>query len=683
MSGSTATWAVLSYGLAAIGFLILSILLLVSWKGRPLGVRLISACGITTLWAAQLTVVALEQSVPILLVFVAEVLRNAAWFWVLAGFARSGLPRFLVIGIHGVWISLLVAGLAVPMLVDRTVLAADMVPALLSRGGLLLSLLGLVLLEQLYRNGSQSTRHALRYFVVGVGIIFAYDLFLYSQAELLKALVPNVWMARGFVTVLAVPMIAVAARRNADWSLELFVSRQVIFHTTTFVAVGAYLLLMSVGGYALRIVGGNWGVAAELLFLFGAGAVLVSLLFSEHLRRHLRVFISKHFYRNKYDYRLVWLRFIQTLSDTQGDVQRTALRAVAQIFNSPDGVLYYLDESGRSYVPVARLEQIAPADPEGVSVDHELISLLRDRQWIIDLQEYARSPAAYQNIRIPKAITATPRARIVSPMLDNEGLTGFFVLSEPPPPFELNYEDRDLLKTVGRHVATQLAQHQADGKLAQSRQFETYNRLAAFTMHDLKNSIAQLKLVVDNAERHRRNPEFVDDAIATIANTIDRMSRLIEQLGNGPQKASRRLVSLDELVTNAIERCAGRQPVPILHVEGVIPKISADPERLTAVVEHVLRNAQDATAERGSITAWLSSKGESAELSVSDTGHGMDADFLRNRLFNPFDSTKGSKGMGIGAYQARQYVRELGGEVEVRSSPGLGTQFSIRIPVST
>ena len=67
------------------------------------------------------------------------------------------------------------------------------------------------------------------------------------------------------------------------------------------------------------------------------------------------------------------------------------------------------------------------------------------------------------------------------------------MLYDPPPPFELTYEDRDLLKTVGRHVATQIAQQEADRQLAESRQFEAYNRLTAFMMHDLKNSVAQLQ----------------------------------------------------------------------------------------------------------------------------------------------------------------------------------------------
>jgi putative PEP-CTERM system histidine kinase len=257
---------------------------------------------------------------------------------------------------------------------------------------------------------------------------------------------------------------------------------------------------------------------------------------------------------------------------------------------------------------------------------------------------------------------------------------GFVLLYDPPPPFELTYEDRDLLKTVGRHVATQIAQQEADRKLTESRQFEAYNRLTAFMMHDLKNSAAQLRLIVDNYERHKRNPEFIADAMGTVANAVERITRLIDQLrgSTAPERLAR--VDLAEIAREAVRRCSVRQPRPALQrCEAAL--VQANPERLTTVVEHVIRNAQDATSAAGSVGVAVSHRGPQAQLIVSDTGHGMDAEFLRDRLFRPFDSTKGAKGMGVGAYQVREYIQRLAGSVEVQSSPGQGTRFTISMPV--
>jgi putative PEP-CTERM system histidine kinase len=259
-------------------------------------------------------------------------------------------------------------------------------------------------------------------------------------------------------------------------------------------------------------------------------------------------------------------------------------------------------------------------------------------------------------------------------------MVGFVTLYSPPPPFELTYEDRDLLKTVGAHVATHLAQHEADRKLAESAQFETYNRLTAFMMHDLKNSVAQLQLVVTNAARHKHNPQFIEDTIETIANTVERMTRLIEQLRRDSVGSRLSAVQLDELARVAVARCSDRAPVPALAIEDRA-RVNADPDRVTAIIEHLIRNAQDASPAEGRICVELRADGHNALLTVTDTGSGMTAEFVRERLFRPFDSTKGSKGMGIGAYQVREYVRMIGGQVEVQSSPGTGTRFSITLPL--
>jgi signal transduction histidine kinase len=154
----------------------------------------------------------------------------------------------------------------------------------------------------------------------------------------------------------------------------------------------------------------------------------------------------------------------------------------------------------------------------------------------------------------------------------------------------------------------------------------------------------------------------------------------------------------------AAGRCAGRQPVPECASVDDEVWIEADPERLTMVVEHVIRNAQDATAEGGRVSVSVgveasepNGNGHSdavpvgdtsklrvpaAALTVSDTGTGMTREFIQERLFKPFDTTKGSKGMGIGAYQVREYVQSLGGRVDVASEPGQGTRFTLRVPLS-
>jgi putative PEP-CTERM system histidine kinase len=356
---------------------------------------------------------------------------------------------------------------------------------------------------------------------------------------------------------------------------------------------------------------------------------------------------------------------------------------MAQIFTSPGGLLFLREETGRKFLPYAAWPMSIDSLglPASVSADDDLPQFLARKQWIIDTAEFRQAPDFYGNIQMPSWLLDQPQLRIVSPMLQLDRLVGFVVLYDPPPPFELTYEDRDLLKTLGRHVATHIAQQDADRRLAESRQFEAYNRLTAFMMHDLKNSVAQLKLIVVNAQRHKQNPEFIDDAIGTIANTAERMTKLIEQL-QGATSADRHVpADLRELTQRAVSRCSSRAPTPQLQ-PGSPMMVLANAERLSVVIEHIIRNAQDATSETGTVSVSVGHDGRQAQLLVEDNGAGMDADFIRNRLFRPFDSTKGSKGMGIGAYQVREYIRLLGGDVEVQSSPGHGTRFAVSLPLS-
>ncbi|HEX2492277.1 MAG TPA: XrtA/PEP-CTERM system histidine kinase PrsK, partial [Steroidobacter sp.] len=628
-----------AYAIAALAFAALAMLCAVSWRGRRWrqGAYLIAASAITAVWGLLLAIISAGR-MPALTVFFVEMLRNAGWLLALTFVAEIAAPKALVIAARSACAFAFIVAFAFPILASIGVVLVNPL-TLLSRCGVVVALIGLVLLEQIYRNANEAARPSLKYFAVGVGSLFAYDLFLYSQAELLKGITAEAWSARGLINTIAVPLIAVAVRRLPEWSVDLFVSRQVVFYTATFTGAGLYLFTMSMGGYYVREFGGAWGRLGQIVFFSGALVVLAFLVGSAPLRRHARVFISKHFYRNKYDYRIEWLRFISTLSAApEGDgVKPTSIRAIAQIFASPGGMLFTLDEAAGRFTAAAAWPMPLDEAPgfTDLRLDEELSRFLLRTQWIIDIQEYRRTPDVYDNVVMPAWIAQHRCLRILSPLLQLDRVVGFVLLYDPPPPFELTYEDRDLLKTVGRHVATHLAQHEADRRLAESGQFEAYNRLTAFLMHDLKNSVAQLKLIVANAARHKRNPEFIEDAIETIANTVERMTRLIDQLSAASVTPRLAEVDLGALLREAATRCAGRTPTPVLQVVPGL-KVRADAERLIVIIEHLIRNAQDATPENGAIAVSVGRVGRSARLVVSDSGCGMAQEFIRERLFRPF-----------------------------------------------
>jgi signal transduction histidine kinase len=174
---------------------------------------------------------------------------------------------------------------------------------------------------------------------------------------------------------------------------------------------------------------------------------------------------------------------------------------------------------------------------------------------------------------------------------------------------------------------------------------------------------------------------FVDDAIATIAGSVERMKSVMEQLRRGQSDKSIKRRELRLLASSAVERCVHRQPHPELIVSEKGLKVSAEPQEFITVLANLIKNAQEAATVDGSVRVIVGKDGSCGVIQVEDDGAGMSEEFIRKRLFRPFDSTKGNQGMGIGVYQAREYARRMGGELGVESTVGAGTKMTMSIPL--
>ena len=659
-----------SYVVLSALYILLTVMLLTSWRRRKIGGYLIAACVISSTWAGLMAWEISGRGLSRELVFLVEVFRAGAWLTVLA---HVGLARNIQRLAYASWVLVLMAGCWVWGSNHFLGTAGD-IGVVAIPGGLAISLTGLVVIEQFFRNALPELRSSAKALTIGLGGVFAYDLFLYSQGLLFGEIDAATWLARGAVNVLFVPFIALAIRRNPNWDLNIFVSRQVVFYSTSLVAVGIYLLAMSFGGYLLLIYGGTWGGVARVVFLAGAGVVLMVLLSSSTLRARARVFLSKHFFQNKYDYREEWLRLVASLVEFKGSSTRyVVVRAMAQIVASPAGFLWTRspDDGGFKFSAAYGSD----AEPGDIDADDSLLSFIRQNGWIIDLHELAEQPERYGGLELPDWVGELEDAWLVVPLVSRDELIGLILLFDPPSRLDLNYEDRDLLKTVGNHIAVHLVQEQSDRLLSQAHQFEAYNRLTAFLMHDLKNLIAQQSLIVENAERHKDNPEFVDDAIETISGGVERMRRVIEHLRQTSARPSVERVELGKLVLQTVSECQDRQPAPRAVIVDRQVWVQGNTDRLLMALTHAIRNAQDATPENGEITVHLEESDGNATIRVVDSGEGMSAAFIRDRLFEPFVSTKGAQGVGIGAYQIKETVRAAGGSVQVNSKPGSGTEL--------
>ena len=375
------------------------------------------------------------------------------------------------------------------------------------------------------------------------------------------------------------------------------------------------------------------------------------------------------------------MRLVTTLASfDKSSAQNVAIKALAQIVNSPAGAIWVRDASDSMFRLGARME--TEFEFPDIKADDSVIQFIEEDMWLVDIAEYERDPELYGDMQLPEWITARNSSWLLVPLQSGGMLLGVILLDKAAGPPRLNYEDRDLLKTVANHIAVHLQQARSAGQLAEARQVEAYNRTTAFLMHDLSNLIAQQSLIVANAEKHKRNPEFIDDAISTIAGSVERMKRVMRQLKSADKDKNIKPTDLKFIVSAAVDRCSVIKPNPSLDLIDVDARVATNAEEFIMVLAHVIRNAQDACSEDGTVTVGLHRSDSLATITVSDDGVGMSSDFIRDRLFRPFDSTKGSQGMGIGAYQAREFARKMGGDLTVDSRPGEGARVLISVPIS-
>jgi len=574
----------------------------------------------------------------------------------------------------------LVVACQLALIVSSEVLPADSLVRARAFGALGLAVMGLVLVEQVLRNAEVDARWNAKPFCLGLGGLFMFDLFVGSQAALFQSFDGDTVSVRSLVHAVAVPLLLVASRRQGDWRGKLHVSRAAIFHSAALLLVGGYLVVVAGVGYYVRFTGGQWGRALSVALVFVALVLLTLLLASGAMRARLRVYISKNFFSYRYDYREEWLRFTRLLA---GSVEpeltaETAVRALCNLVESPSGMLWLQRAVDGDFVQAAHWN--LPAQLGVEPRDGSLASFLRGRAWIIDVDQWRGRREDYAGLELPDWLIGESRCWLIVPLLVHESLIGFAVLGKPRAVVDLNWEVRDLLGTAASQASGYLAQAQATEALLEARKFDAFNRMSAFVVHDLKNIVTQLSLMMKNAKRLRDNPEFQQDMLDTVENSLDKMRQLMLQLreGDKPHGVTSG-VDLEQIARRLAAAAAGKgRELELALQPGVSTRGHA--ERVERVLGHVVQNAFDATPVAGRVRFLLDAEGSQARVRVEDSGCGMSEDFIQNRLFKPFQTTKAA-GMGIGAHESYQYIQELGGKISVQSELNRGTTVTLLLPL--
>ncbi|WP_428486288.1 XrtA/PEP-CTERM system histidine kinase PrsK [Rhodopila sp.] len=669
MTPDFSTFVVL-HGACALVYVLLGALILARPPLSRTGAWLVFACLMTAGWAAAF---ALAWQAPIgPLAAWLEVGRSGAWCGFILHLYRRTIKAsdqisnaFTTMGLLAL---LVVCGS--PLIDYLSGPAGVGIPSLRTAVRLGFAVCNVLLLENLYFNTPSESRWNINLLCVALGGIFLYDLLLYADGVLFRRLSLALVEGRAPATMLAAPLVALAAARNRRWAIDIHVSRDVVFHSFTLIASGIFLLAVAAIGEAFRRGGSEWGQVTETCLIFGGILAVAVVLTSGSARSRIRSVVVENFYSHRYDYRKEWMRCIDALTAPEAFVAlpKRAIRAATEVVDSPAGALFVRAPRDVAFEWAGSWNMPGVTAP--IAPGHPLIALFRDGDWIVRLDEH---PEAGQ------WLVDLPRSWLAVPLNHFGNLIGFIVLARSRAQFKLDREAFDLLRVVGREVASRVAEQRAMQVLTQTQQLREYSQRFAFVIHDIKNVSGQLSMLLTNAEVHADNPDFQRDMLATVRASVGKITRLLSRLAVERQERDHALVTPAERLRELIDAHQTAHSSKVTFTDRSDGAGAAiDPDAFDAVATHLLNNAIEASGP-APVRVDMHVESLSVVIDIIDLGPGMPAEFVRDALFRPFRSTK-EGGHGIGAYQARELLRDAGGDLLVTTRPGYGTTMRIVLP---
>lgn len=632
---------------------------------------LVLALGLTSLWALAVAGIGGGEMVT----RIVETLRNLAWLGFMITLHRrdaNDRPPLALGTVYGVVALVSTAALALHIAASAGAPdAAGQIDsaALLLR--MLVAVAALVLAQALYSALNPSAGGGLRWIVTALAGMWIAEFALCCTEYVGVQPHPQSIAARGVAMIAVALAMVTALQRKGELNVQ--VSRTVAYQSLSLVAIGAYFALLALATSAIATIGGENARVFQTAFVLGSTAAILTLVSNGWLRAWTKVKLAKHLFRHRYDYRAEWMRFTETLGAPDGaaPLDERIVKAIADLTESPAGLLLVPDGAGLGPGASWNWDRgLFPATSDVPLAGH----LVTGR--IIELDGVRDDPHCPDVAPVPGWMLDIADAWVLVPLPHLGGLAGAILLARPPLDRALDWEDFDLLKVAGRQVASYLAEARTQEALADAQRFDEFNRRFAFILHDIKNLVSQLTLTARNAERHADKPEFRADMVATLKDSAERMNALLARLSQHHRGRSEapHAIEVQPVIRRAATMRARQHPVNISGISNAIAH--ADPAGLEQLLNHLVQNAIDASADDAPVTLTVGADGLNVTIDVIDQGCGMSPTFVRDKLFKPFVSSKPG-GFGIGAFEARQLAAAMDGRIEVTSREGQGTRFRV------
>ena len=632
-------------------------------------------------WRATALVAELAQ--PAALLYVGLAFLNPAE----RGADSSALWRARVTGIVGLLLAILVVTVQVFQLklfedgqIGRALVSWGRVPYIFLVIGMAL---GLAQLELVLRASREPVRHKLKFVVIGLGGLAGYQIYQASQMLLFPVWRAEHVLIASVVTTIALGLVAFGLTRTRlrQVFVNTYISQQALLGSITFIIIGVYLLAVGAVGEWLRRTNQPLGVGLSIVVVFGALVGLAIAAFSKTIRAEIRHFITRNFYRSKYDYRAKWLEVSEAFQEasTKDVIMDRLLDLLIKTFPTTSISIWSFREADRRFSRIRSMtaeQELTPLD-----LSHPVIVQLlkNDKQVLVD-EVLAKKKDRAGSSSNPLASSG---AVLCFPIRAQGNLTAFVALGKPLHGEAYGTDDCDLLSGISHHVGALLSHANLAGERQASAELEALHRFSVFCLHDLKNLAARLSLIAQNAENHGRDPAFQESAMRTVSDTAKKITGLVSKLSLRSIKPTAagapELVEISTLVEEVVAPMKEEGMVRFHVSGGPVQPILGVRDQLHQVLLNVVLNARQAIGQNGGISIAIEQLNGSVVVTVDDTGSGIPPNMLES-LFRPSQSSRPG-GLGVGLYQCKQIVEANGGTIQIRSEVGKGTQVRIELPL--
>lgn len=555
----------------------------------------------------------------------------------------------------------------------------------------LLLLAGLVLiginLEKTFRASVGVMRWRIKFMILGLGVLFAARFCTCAHTLLSHAIDFRLQMINVGALFVGCLLILRSLFRAGHFDLDVYPSHAVLQSSLTVLLAGVYLLVIGVLAKAVSLFHFGDNIVTMAFVFLGAAVPLTILLLSERARLHTSRFVSRHFQRPLYDYRTIWRQFTEATAScvNQSDLCQVAVKAVADVFQALSVSIWLVDEqqaqlvfAASTFLTEARAEALRP-DREALA---QILQALRPQHEPADIDTAKANWAEILRRCHPQEFRKGGH-RVCVPMRVGEEVVGLMILGDRVSGATFTWQDFDLLKCIGDHVAAGLLNTRLSQKLLQTKELEAFQTMSAFFVHDLKNTANTLNLMLQNLPVHFDDPAFRADALRGVSKTVAHINGLISRLGTIRQALQIKPVEsdLNELIARALAGWEDTAGVNLKKDLSPLPKFVFDPEQMLKVATNLIFNAREAISPAsGQVRIQTCRSNGWAVLAISDNGCGMSREFLSRSLFRPFQTTK-KNGLGIGMFQSKMIVEAHKGKIEVESETGKGTTFRVFLPL--